>query len=72
IIRLIESAKAPVVPCFAICDDKGRVNIKLSPPLAPDCGTIVQEFGQLYAGYLKGYPEFARIWKRVINQESEW
>jgi lauroyl/myristoyl acyltransferase len=72
IIRLIESAKAPVVPCFAICDDHGTVKIKLSPPLAPECGAIMKGFGQVYAGYLRGYPEFARIWKRVVDQESEW
>ncbi len=72
IIRLIESAKVPVVPYFAICDDHGNLQIKLSPPLAPERTAIMKGFGQVYAGYLRDYPEFARIWKRVIGQESEW
>jgi lauroyl/myristoyl acyltransferase len=72
VIRLIESAKAPVIPCFAICDDHGRLNIKLSPPVAPERRAIVKEFGRIYTGYLRDYPEFARIWKRVIDQENEW
>ena len=72
IIRLIESVKAPVVPCFAICDDHGHLRINFSPPLAPERRAIVQGFGRIYARYLRDYPEFARIWKRVVEQESEW
>ncbi len=72
IIRLIESANAPVLPCFAICGDHGHLKIEMSPALAPERSAIMKGFGPVYAHYLREYPEFARIWKRVIDQESEW
>jgi lauroyl/myristoyl acyltransferase len=72
LIRLIESAAAPVLPCFAICKDDGDLRIEISPLVKPRRRQIVEEFGRAYAGYLEKFPEFARIWKRVVAQESEW
>jgi lauroyl/myristoyl acyltransferase len=72
LVRLIESAGSPVLPCFAICDDDGSLRIKVEPGVKPQRREIIEEFGQVYAGYLGRFPEFARIWKRVIAQESEW
>lgn len=72
LIRLIESVGSPVLPCFAICNDDGSLRIEIGRAVKPQRREIVKDFGQVYAGYLKKFPEFARIWKRVVAQESEW
>ena len=70
VLRLIEILKAPVLPCFAVCDDEGRVVIKIYPALDASADKIVTIFGSLYAFYLKEFPEYANIWGRVIRQEE--
>lgn len=68
ILRLIEILRAPVLPCFAVCDYKGRVVIKIYPALAASTKEIMSTFGPLYARYLREFPEYANIWARVIRQ----
>jgi hypothetical protein len=59
ILRLMEILKAPVLPCFAVCDDLGKLITE-----------IMRGFGALYSHYLREFPEFANIWARVIRQEE--
>jgi len=69
---ILESLKAPVLPCFATCDESGRLLISISSPLAPARGEIMQEFGPLYARYLREQPEFAFFWRKVVQQRDGW
>ncbi len=71
-VRLIETLKAAVLPCFAICDDSGRLQIKFYAPLAPTRPALMRGFAPLYSRYLGEYPEFARIWKRILEQRCDW
>ena len=69
---ILESLKAPVLPCFATCDESGRLLISISPPLAPFRGEIMKEFGPLYAHRLREQPEFAFFWRKVVQQRAGW
>lgn len=70
ILRLTEILKAPVLPCFAVCNDLGKLIIRIYPALAASPAEIVRGFGALYSHYLREFPEFANIWARVIRQED--
>lgn len=72
LLRIIEIVQASVLPCFAICDNKGRLMIKIYPPVAPTGDEVVRVFGALYARYLRETPEFSRIWRRVVQQQEGW
>ncbi|MGE5817139.1 MAG: hypothetical protein ACM37Z_03875 [Deltaproteobacteria bacterium] len=72
LIRIIEIVQASVLPCFAICDDQGRLIVKIYPPVAPAGEEVMRVFGSLYARYLREAPEFTRIWKRVVQQQEGW
>lgn len=71
-LRVIGILKAPVLPCFALCDEGGRLLIKIFPPQGFQSNEIMATFGPLYARYLREFPEFARIWGRVIRQKEEF
>ena len=43
------SLQAPVLPCFATCDEIGRLRIEIHPATAPKRRDIMQSFGALYA-----------------------
>ena len=72
LFRLIEILRAPVLPCFAICDAVGRVVIKIYPALEPVTEIVSATFGPLYAEYLRERPEFSPIWKKVALQKEEF
>jgi lauroyl/myristoyl acyltransferase len=72
LIRIIEIVQAPVLPCFAVCDDKGRLLVQIHHPVAPASDEVMRVFGSLYARYLRETPEFTRIWRRVVQQQEGW
>ncbi len=72
LIEVLEYLEAPVLPCFAVADERGRFVIRLYPPLAPRKAQIMSGFGRLYANYLRDHPEFAQIWKNVAQKRKEW
>ncbi len=69
---ILESLKAPVLPCFATCDESGRLIITLSAPVSPTRSEIMKVFGALYSRYLKEQPEFAFFWRKVVQQRDGW
>lgn len=71
-LRIIELLKAPVLPCFVVCDDKGLLTLRIYPPLNPNIDHIMREFGPLYARYLEQSPEYSRIWRRVVQRQEGW
>jgi lauroyl/myristoyl acyltransferase len=71
LIKTLEYLHAPVIPCFALSDERGRFVIRLYPPEPPRTTEIMSGFGQLYAGYLRDHPEFSQIWKNVAQQRTK-
>lgn len=72
LFRIIEILKAPVLPCFAVCSEQGRLLVRIYSPIEPDSEEIMRAFGSLYARYLKESPEFSRAWRRVVQQQEGW
>lgn len=72
LIEVLEYLGAPVLPCFALSDERGRFVIRLYPAEPPRRADIMSGFGQRYADYLRDYPEFAQIWKNVAQKRKEW
>jgi len=70
--QILEILKAPVHPCFTLCDDLGRLFIVVHPALTPSTAEIVRVFGPLYSKYLRDKPEFAYFWRRMVQQEKHW
>ncbi len=70
--RVIETLRAPVLLCFPLCDDSGRLRITLYPPLAPSTDEIMREFGPLYSKHLKEQPEFAFFWRKLVQEKEGW
>lgn len=70
--RIIETLRAPVLPCFPLCDDSGRLVITLYPPLAPSTDEVMPVFGPLYSKHLKERPEFAVFWRKLAQQKEGW
>jgi lauroyl/myristoyl acyltransferase len=71
-LRILESLQAPVLPCFATCEESGRVLISIYPPAAPKHAEIMQSFGPLYSRYLKAHPEFVFFWRKLVQQKDGW
>lgn len=72
LIRIIELVEAAVLPCFAVCDDQGRLVVKIYPPVTPAHEDVMRVFGSLYARHLRETPEFTWIWRRVVQQQEGW
>ena len=72
LIEALEYLEVPIIPCFALSDERGRFIIRLYPPGPPARAEIMSGFGQRYAGYLRDHPEFAQIWKNVAQKRKEW
>ena len=70
--RILESLQAPVLPCFATCDDSGCLRIEIHPASGPARAEIMENFGALYSRYLKTQPEFAFFWRKVVQQKPGW
>ena len=71
-LKILEILQAPVLPCFAFCDDLGRLLIEIHPALTPSSAEIMRVFGPLYSKYLSGKPEFAYFWRRMVRQQKDW
>jgi lauroyl/myristoyl acyltransferase len=72
LIRIIELVQATVLPCFAVCDNQGRLVVKIYSGVPPVSEEVVRVFGSLYARYLRETPEFTWIWRRVVQQQEGW
>ena len=72
LMRVIETLGAPVLPCFAICDERGLLKISIFPALPPVRKEIMNVFGPQYARYLREQPEFAWFWRRLVRQQEFW
>ena len=70
--RIVETLQAPVLPCFPLCDDEGRLVINLYPPLPPSTAEIMRAFGPLYSSHLKTLPEFAFFWRKLVGRREGW
>jgi lauroyl/myristoyl acyltransferase len=71
-IVLLETLEAPVLPCFTIPDRQGNVVIKLYPPVLPSRELIMESFGSLYSRHLNEFPEYSRVWRRLVRGEAWW
>jgi len=72
IFQILEILGAPVLPCFALCDDHGRLLIEIHPALKPSTAEIMRVFGPLYSKYLNERPESAYFWRRMVRQQEDW
>lgn len=71
-LELIGSLGAPVLPCFALCDERGAFRIKIHPPLGNSSEELACGFVELFSRYLKESPEYVRFWKPLLNQKAFW
>lgn len=71
-MRVIETLKMPVLPCFATCDLTGRLLFAIHPPLDPSRAAIMKVFGPLYSRYLKDQPEYGFFWRKIAQQKGGW
>jgi hypothetical protein len=72
VVRLLETLKAPVLPCFSLCDEAGKVIVEIHPAVPPDREEIVRTFGGLYADYLRNFPECSPVWKKLGAHREEF
>lgn len=72
IFQILEILQAPVLPCFALCDELGRLLIEIHPPVRPSSAEIMRVFGPLYSRYLNDRPELAYFWRRMVRQQDDW
>jgi lauroyl/myristoyl acyltransferase len=70
--RLFEHLNAVVLPCFALCDDRGRIQIMLHPPLTGTIAEMSRAYCKLFSAYLTQYPEFCRFWKPLVQKKAQW
>jgi lauroyl/myristoyl acyltransferase len=70
--ELISGLKAPILPCFVLCDDQGAFTIKIHPPLGNTADELASGFAKLFSWYLKEFPEYVRFWKPLLNQKTFW
>lgn len=71
-MRLCAELKAPVLPCFALCNDKGEINVIIHAPLGGDTMEMSRSYCNLLARYLTDYPEFCRFWKSLVQKKERW
>lgn len=71
-IRILETLRAPVLPCVPISDESGRLILSIHAPLAPVRDEIMTAFGPLYAHYLRTRPEFINFWRKVAQRKEGW
>ena len=71
-MRLLEMLKVPIVPCFALPSDSGKIIVKIYPAVAPDQRLVTASFVSLYSKHLNDHPEFTRIWRRMMRGDPWW
>lgn len=72
IFELIGELGAPVLPCFALCDRRGALTIKIHPPLKNSSEELIEGFVGLFSQYLRESPEYVRFWKPLVNQRPHF
>lgn len=72
LLEIIGILQAPVLPCFAVCDEEGRLVVTIYPAMGSSRKEIMDGFGPLYSTYLKERPEFSQIWRRVVLKQDGW
>lgn len=70
--RILDSLRAPVLPCFATCDDTGQLRIEIHRAAGSTQAEIMDHFGAIYSRYLKTQPEFAFFWRKLVQQKPGW
>jgi len=71
-MKLCAELKAPVLPCFALCDDKGEINLIIHAPLTGAVSEMSESYCKLLSRYLTDYPEFCRFWKPLLQKREQW
>lgn len=71
-MRLCAELKAPVLPCFALCDDKGEINVVIHAPLTGAVSEMSKSYCNWLSRYLTDYPEFCRFWKPLLQRREQW
>lgn len=70
--RLFKQLNAVVLPCFALCDDRGRIHIIVHPPFHGTIAELSQAYCKLFSAYLTRYPEFCRFFKPWVQNKARW
>ncbi len=70
--ELINGLRAPVLPCFALCNNNGDFTIKIHPHLGDTIEELTAGFAKLFSWYLKELPQYVRFWKPLLNQKAFW
>jgi lauroyl/myristoyl acyltransferase len=71
-LRLFDHLHAVVLPCFALCDDRGQIHIIVHRPLIGAIDEMSRAYCKLFSAYLTEYPEFCRFWKRLVQKKAQW
>jgi lauroyl/myristoyl acyltransferase len=71
-MRLFDHLRVAVLPCFAICDDRGKIKISIHPPLNGSVREMSESYCRLFSHYLREHPEFCRFWKPLMQRKDQW
>lgn len=72
LVEIIGMLQAPVLPCFPICDEEGRLLVTIYPAIGSSRKEVMAGFGTLYSTYLKERPEYSQIWRRLVLKQEGW
>lgn len=72
ILQLFAHLDAPVLPCFALCDDHGRIQINVHPALTGSDEDMSRTYCRHFSTYLQEHPEFCRFWRALVQKRSGW
>ncbi len=72
ILQLLENLNTVILPCFVLCNDRGRVQLILHPPLAGTIDATSQTYCKVFSDYLTRFPEFCRFWKPLVQNRPRW
>jgi lauroyl/myristoyl acyltransferase len=71
-VRLLDSLRVTILPCFAICNDRGEIKIAIHPPLNGSVSAMSKSYCRLFSRYLTEHPEFCRFWKPLVQRKDQW
>ncbi len=72
LLPLFEHLDTAVLPCFGLCDERGRLRIIVHAPLRGSDEEILRAYCRLFSEYLFKYPEFCHFWKPLVQQRAKW
>jgi lauroyl/myristoyl acyltransferase len=70
--RLLDELGSTVLPCFALSDSRGTLDIRIHPPLSSAAPGWKEDFALLFTDYMNRFPEFVRFWKPMLGRHEEW